>query len=485
MKKSKSSAKLLNANEILEKAKTVNKKEASSKYINHKKKKNLNRNLNPNVLCIMRKKGSNLTKNSNAVFINSGLSEIKENENNNNSIDDYKNYCDFPSAEKQEKINFINKNKKKLTIANKKNTSSPYLLKNQNNKLTETNLEKSPKAVSRNSSNMSILDYQLDLKKNNNYYFDRKNKINMNKLENNYEIRALNPLMVSNANLNQVLFSNESFENKKHANNKLKASLPRSVSYNNKDLCVNIDKEIYNTILKNIHKNLHKENKQNKQIKSTTEKDHSINSLSEPICGGDQISENSFKLKYEKSISKLLKNEEAENSSSKKIKKLKINASNYVSNINGYAPLVKKTEMKNNQIYNYYEYRDENNKKVVFKTKVLESSELLNKLEEEEQEIICFDSAFNNLNNNYNNDLYVKELKNFQWDNLPAYIVKQEKLAKKQSLGIEPKEKLSFFSVFSNVVKDQIIKKIDSDKMKKAFAIFMVTLMLQLILSRK
>ena len=35
------------------------------------------------------------------------------------------------------------------------------------------------------------------------------------------------------------------------------------------------------------------------------------------------------------------------------IKKLKISKNNYSSNINGYAPLVKKSEIKNNNIYEY------------------------------------------------------------------------------------------------------------------------------------
>jgi len=474
LKKSKSSAKLLNASKFQENSKDENIKNVFNNNINQENNKRCIKNLNPNILNIIRKKGANLTKESKEKFV-FRLEEGKENE----FIYTQKNDL---LKEKKKEINHRTENTRKFAIANKKNTSSPYLIKNQR-KLPEAHLENSPNAISRNSSNISILEYKLDKNIHDYNNFDRKYK---NIFENSNEISALNPLMLansySNSNLHEVFKSRESFEDKKQSNNKLKSSLPRSISNINNDLCVvNIDKEIYNTILQNIHNNLHnKEQIEMQLVKSTnTEKEPSADSINEPHH--DLISENSFKIKHQKFKSKLLK-EEINNSN--KIKKLKINLNNnYASDINGYAPLVKKSEIINNNIYNHYEYRDENNKKVVFKTKVLESSQLLllNKIEqaEEEKEILCFDST------NKNDDLHVKELKSFKWDNLHLYNVKQEKLAKKQSMGIEPTKKLSFFSVFTRVVKDQMIRKVDSDKMKKAFMIFLVTLMIQLILSRK
>ena len=415
------------------------------------------KNLNPNVLNFFHTKSSFASKNSNnnVKLINdfSGSAEDKKEIN--------KNIC---LKEAPKKINFAKESIKKLSFAkNKKIFSSPYLLKNSS-KLTESNLENPQTAISRNSSNISILDYQLE-KNNNDYCYLKKTNNYLDNLddENNFEISAENPLLLSNADLDEfIIKTDQSLKKNLNNENKNRASLPRSISYQN-NLCVNIDKDIYNSILQNIYSSLNRKE---------PKKEQSLISNSDP--NKDQISENSFKIKQEISRSNLLQEE-----SGNKIKKFTINSNNYTANINGYAPLVKKTEIKNNNTYNYYEYRDENNKKVVFKTKVLESSELLNRLEEKEKEILCFDVSNNYIEAN------VKELKRFQWDNLPAYIDKQEKLAKKQSLGNEPLKKLNFFSFFSNIIKDQIIKKVDSDKMKKAFAIFLVTLMLQLILSRK
>lgn len=449
----------MNTNNIMEKAQLGN------NYANNKKTSNLIKrgsikNLNPNVLNIMRKRSSNVLKNNNNSEQQNNVSKTSEEQKENEKDDSNKKEI------KDE--NLLKENKKKISIANKKIGSSPFLIKNSS-KLAEANLHKNPTAVSRNSSNVSILNYQLD--GNIKDYF---NKNDYNYFDNDNEIYRLNPLMITSGNVDELINDkNESFKHEKFNKQKdCKVNLPRSISHrNNFDL--KIDKEIYNSILKDIHNNLHKERKKEELINTKLDEQKSITSYSDP--NKDDISDNSFKLKHEKSRSDIM-----QDANSFDIKKLKVNSNNYTANINGYAPLVKKTEVKDNNIYNYYEYLDENNKKVVFKTKVLESSELLNKNEEEEQEILCFDSA--NFNNN---DLHVKELTSFKWDNLPAYIDKQEKLAKKQSKAIEPVKKLNFFSVFSNVVKNQIIKKVDSNKMKKAFAIFLVTLIIQLILSRK
>ena len=95
----------------------------------------------------------------------------------------------------------------------------------------------------------------------------------------------------------------------------------------------------------------------------------------------------------------------------------------------------------------------------------------------DEEEILCFDDDNNN---------HKKDLTNFDWDNFGLYVNRQEKLAKKlNSSACGDIKNLGFYSIFTNIIKDQILKKVDFDKMKKAFGIFMITLMLQLILSRK
>lgn len=338
--------------------------------------------------------------------------------------------------------------------------SSSYLKKSKN--FDDNQLIKSPDTISRNSSNITNLDYQLDKnafylnleRENQDLKNDESMKSNLNKKDFNQQIT-----------INKQLNNSSNRENIKNIINKNKNKIPRSITYH-KNLCKKIDKNIYNSILTNINKSLLK----SKKIQNKHDNEIQKSFKNQIEFDENKISNNSFNIKLE-----VNRNDFIIDNYDEHIKKFKINANNYTGNINGYAPLVKKTEIKNNNIYNYYEYKDENNNKIAFKTKVLESSELLNK--NDEKNIFSFE-AYNIQNN-------IKELKSFKWDNLPAYIVKQEKLAKKQSIDKEPVKKLNIFALFSNAFKNILIKKIDIEKLKKAFGIFLISLILQLILSRK
>jgi len=314
--------------------------------------------------------------------------------------------------------------------------------------------------IHRNISNDSILDHKLE------------------KNEDNYFIKEKNDFIIKKPEIDKVIFSqtnqnsNEKIYKNKYTSNIY--NLPRKVS-NNKDLRLKIDREIYNAILNKFDNSKIDKTKNNKRLKKLSLNNQS--QLKEEI-----ISENSFKVKLEEQIKSNINNENYEEKGNN-LKKFKISPHNFNSNINGYTSLIKTTEKKNNNLYNYYEILDENNKKIVIRTKVIESSQLL-KNRADEEEILNFDSKNeNNVLNN--NEICVKELTSFKWDNFNAYIKKQEKLAKKQNKGNEPVKRLNFISVFSNAIKNQILKKIDSGKMKKAVAIFLVTILIQLILSRK
>lgn len=338
----------------------------------------------------------------------------------------------------------------------KHNINNSYKNNNNNKKIIRkfSNIDISSVNISRQSSNISLINFELQnknniqisiAKKQENLPFNNINN-NNNKL-NEINIKDLNELLLANKDICEMNLSQRFSFRRSNSNKEL--------------LYFNLNNEFFNSLLDSKRNKTKNENLVNEEVR-----------LRE-ICD-DEISENSFKVKHQKSLCLQPKKADEVN---KNIKKLKINPNNYTSNINGYCPLVKKTEVIGNNRFNYYEYTDEYNKKVVFKSKVLYSSEMNNRENFDEEEILSFDKSTN----------FVKDLINYKWDNLNEYINKQEKLKKKETLkGDNPTaSNLSFFSLFQNVVKDQILRKVDYEKMKKAFAIFVLTMLLQLIFSRK
>ena len=166
------------------------------------------------------------------------------------------------------------------------------------------------------------------------------------------------------------------------------------------------------------------------------------------------------------------------------IKKLKISKNNYTSNINGYAPLVKKSEIKNNNIFNYYEYIDETGKKIIFKTRVINSnssdfstkSNSENNKEIEEKEILRLDTTSK-----------LKDLNDFKWDNIHEYFAKQEKLKMKEKSTENNSngETISIYAILFNNIKARISQRIERFQLRKIFMIFLVGLIIQLIVSKK
>ena len=212
LKKSKSSTKLINPNEInLGKAKEKEIKKIL-KFKENKNERKKNSIKNPNVLNICKKRSS----------IDTIRSELKMTPINENIFEEKS-----PLLEEPEEIKFVDNDKNKRKLSNIKKNSTSILLDIQKT-LKKANLEKSPKSISRNSSNISILNYQLD--KNNDYnlnhhnYFGGKNEI---------EATELNQIcLLSNDNFKGIFYDEPK-----------KGKIPRIISQNN-NLCFNLDKDI-------------------------------------------------------------------------------------------------------------------------------------------------------------------------------------------------------------------------------------------------
>jgi len=104
-------------------------------------------------------------------------------------------------------------------------------------------------------------------------------------------------------------------------------------------------------------------------------------------------------------------------------------------------------------------------KKVTYKTKVLQSSDKMKK-----------ESKENSLQGRSN-----KEPKIFCWDNLDKFYEKEAKKALKGN----SEDKANFFALFTKALNNTILNRLDYDKLSKAFIIFCITFILQIIISKK
>lgn len=118
---------------------------------------------------------------------------------------------------------------------------------------------------------------------------------------------------------------------------------------------------------------------------------------------------------------------------------------------------------KVNDDYRFYEVEDEGGK-VVYKTIIIQSSEKLKQEKERNSSSIS-----------------TQDLKDFYWDNIEEYYHREAKKARKG----QAETKNNFFQLLMKSLHQQIISKIDYHKLSKAFIIFCLTLMVQILISKK
>jgi hypothetical protein len=161
-------------------------------------------------------------------------------------------------------------------------------------------------------------------------------------------------------------------------------------------------------------------------------------------------------------------------------------------NLNGCFPIIKKTEIKNKDIFNYYEFNDDNGKNIIIKSKVIYSNS---------PDFNINKNSNSNNNSEMNKDIIEKEiinidaksklndLNNFKWDNINEYFAKQERLKIKEKIISENKinkdEVISIYSILLSKIKERIYQRFEKFQLKKVFFILLLGFIIQLIVSKK
>jgi hypothetical protein len=157
------------------------------------------------------------------------------------------------------------------------------------------------------------------------------------------------------------------------------------------------------------------------------------------------------------------------------------------SNLNICFPMIKKTEIKNKDIFNFYEFNDEDGGNIIIKSRVIYSnSSDFNSNNNSERRKDILEKEINYLDSKSK----LNDLNDFKWDNINEYFLKQEKLKmKEKALENKPKKEdvvnFSIYSILLSKIKDRIYQRFEKFQLKKVFVILLIGFIIQLIVSRK